>query len=205
MCLIPEVLILYLLLQVSHMLLCLQFFDSLFVLPVLNFGDLWSCELVHPTNTAIDLFLVLSLDCLELVLLLLPLLLGIILMYHVIEQLHLPLNFFIGSIFDPLLLLSVECIIKLTYMRIFFHFKLAECYLVRWVVNLEYFLVALSNLLVVLSKFQFPDLEISIRTLHFVETTLEFNHVLMLLLIYLVAYLFLLVVQERPFILIFKL
>ena len=187
------------------MLLCLQFFDSLIVLPVLNLGDLWSCELVHPSNTAIDMLFVLSLDCLELVLLFLPLLLSIVLMYHVIKQLHLPLNFFIGSIFDPPLLLSVECVIKLTYMRVFVHFKLAEGNLVGRVVNLEYFLVTLSNLLVVLSKFQLPDLEISIRTLHFVQATLEFDHVLLFLLIYLVAYLFLLVVQEHLLFLLFQL
>lgn len=175
------------------------------MLPVLNFGDLWSCELVHPTNTAIDLLFVLCLDCLELVLLFLPLLLSIVLMYHVIKHLHLPFNFFIGSIFDSPLLLSLECVIKLTYMSVFVHFKLAEGNLVGRIVNLEYFLVTLSNLLVVLSKFKLPDLEISIRTLHFVEATLQFNHILLFLLIYLFADLFLLVVQEHLLFLFFQL
>ena len=57
-------------------------------------------------------------------------------------------------------------------MCIFVHFKLGESYLVWGVVDLEDFLVSLSDLLVVLSKFELSNLEISIRLVHFIEASL---------------------------------
>ena len=64
------------------MFLRLQFFDSLLVLRVLNLGDLWSCELIHPSNTASNLFLVLSLHGFELKLLFVSLFLQVVLQNH---------------------------------------------------------------------------------------------------------------------------
>ena len=89
------------------MLLSLEFLDSLLVLLILDLCHLRSCELIHSSDTAPNLFLILSLHGLELKLLLLPLLLQIILQDHLIEHFHFSLNFLIGPVLNSLLLLAI--------------------------------------------------------------------------------------------------